>query len=299
MKNLFVLALTIFLHGIQVQAQSQLRLEIKTGGDDLRGGGDNADLILNLHSGQKIEFKNINRSRNWHNNYTNIQFIDLSPTVRPEDIASITMKLAFDGTTRAMNRDNWNVDKLDVNHTYTVNGLATTYRLYSGQGAPLFRLEAPDEKNREKNKKELAVTPVRLYDNRPATSATMRAIFRTGGDDLRGGGDNLNLTLILRNTTRTVQFDNINSGRNWGNDTDKQVRKELPSEVSFDDIESVKLEHTGGGGMGADNWNLDQFTIYITVGGTEQLLITKRGNPLPLQRFTGDFRRKTYRVERN
>ena len=77
----------------------------------------------------------------------------------------------------------------------------------------------------------------------------------------------------------------------------KTVGKELPSiaGLTIADIKEVELWHTGGGGMGADNWDLDKFKLTITINGVTKILVDRVG--APLHRFTGDTRRKTFIVE--
>jgi hypothetical protein len=298
MKNLFVLMLIIVLSTMQMLAQSQLNVEIKTGDDDLRGGGDNANLVVNLKSKRNHRFENINQSRTWHNNTTVKLNFDLPADVKPEDISGFTIEKT-DNSNHTFTKDNWNVGMIRIRHTYTVNGIASTYELYYALCYLCFRLKAFENGTTVDRTYLAAFPPTKVYDN--TNHVTMRAIFRTGGDDLRGGNDdNLNLFFYIKNQNYPVAFYNINAKRPWGNNSTKQFTKDFAQNVNFDDIESVKLVHTGGNGMGADNWDLEEFTIYLAIAGREQLLITKTGSPpLPLQRFTGDYREKMFTIERN
>lgn len=298
-KNGLVLILTIVLSTMQMLAQSQLTVEIKTGNDDLRGGGSNANLDVILKSGRKHTFNNINQSRNWRNNTTVKLNFDLPADVKPEDIAGFMLEKTDDAI-YSITKDNWNVTMIRFRHTYTSDGIASTYELYYALCATIcFRLKAYEIGTTVHRKYLEVSTPTKVYDN--TTHVTMRAIFRTGGDDLRGGNDdNLNISFYVRNNDVPVaSYNNVNAKRPWGNNSVRQITKDFPQSVNINDIESVKLVHTGGNGMGADNWDLQEFTIYLNIGGREQLLITKNGSPpLPLQRFTGDYRQRTFPIER-
>jgi hypothetical protein len=297
MKNVLVLMLTLFLPAVQMLAQSQLNVEIKTADDDLRGGGSNADFFVLLKSSRTLSFNNINQSRNWPNNSTVKVNFDLPADVKPEDIAGFRIEKTDDATT-TVTKDNWNVGMLRIRHTYTVNGIASTYELYYALCGLCFRLKTFETGTTVHSKSIQAFAPVKVYDN--TNHATVRVIFRTGGDDLRGGDDdNLNLFFYIKNQREPVSFFNVNAKRSWDKNSNNQFAKDFPQNVNFADIESVKLVHTGGSGMGADNWDLEQLTIYVAIAGREQLLFNKTGSPpLPLQRFTGDYRQKTFVIER-
>ena len=49
----------------------------------------------------------------------------------------------------------------------------------------------------------------------------------TGGDDLRGTHDNLNV-LVLTRTGTTLRFDNVNQGHPWINDSVQRITLTLP-----------------------------------------------------------------------
>jgi hypothetical protein len=129
-----------------------------------------------------------------------------------------------------------------------------------------------------------------------AVSASPRflvAEFHTGGDDLRGGNDNVHVVLNLRGRA-PLRFDNVNGGKRWINESKQTVSRPLPAGVGFDDIVGARLETTFRGGMGGDNWNLDYVKVLAQIDGRECTLLV-RGRPLkgvgtPLIRFTGDRR---------
>ena len=116
------------------------------------------------------------------------------------------------------------------------------------------------------------------------------ARFVTGGDDLRGGNDNVNLVLLLRSGT-PLRFDNVNERRRWVDNSTQNISKPLPSNLRRGDIVGVRIEFTGSGGMGGDNWNLDKLTI--TLRNETLPIFNQEGHPLV--RFTGDNRAREFR----
>lgn len=94
-----------------------------------------------------------------------------------------------------------------------------------------------------------------------------------------------------------MTINNINNSVSWGNWTENTVSKEIPNSANIDinDIKSVEIRHTGGGGMFADNWHVDKILISISKDGLSRVLVDKVGAPVHM--FTGDTRRKTYTVE--
>ena len=109
--------------------------------------------------------------------------------------------------------------------------------------------------------------------------------LRTGGDDLRGGSDNLHVVVLLRDG-RELRFENVNNLRRWVNNSWQSVAVPLSDGVQPADIRGVRLETTFGGGLGGDNWNLDEIIVWTrSEGGRTNL---HRSNGAPLIRFTGD-----------
>lgn len=126
----------------------------------------------------------------------------------------------------------------------------------------------------------------------PAISNEITLKFVTGGDDLRGGNDNVHAIVILR-SGRQIRFDNVNGGRRWIDNSSQTVGRSLPDGVSISEIAAIRLETTFGGGMGGDNWNLDEFTVTGIAGGVPRQLFTANGRPL--FRFTGSAKTQEFR----
>ena len=115
--------------------------------------------------------------------------------------------------------------------------------------------------------------------------------LETGGDDLRGGNDNLHVVALLRDG-RELRFENVNNRRRWVNNSWQTVAVPLPDGVEPADIRGVRLETTFGGGLGGDNWNLDRIIAWgRTEAGRANLFDSGRDPPAkPIFRFTGDSR---------
>jgi hypothetical protein len=109
----------------------------------------------------------------------------------------------------------------------------------------------------------------------------------TGGDDLRGGRDNLHVIAFTRDG-RELRFNTVNNGRRWVGNSWETVALPLPAGVTAADIRGIRLETTFGGGIGGDNWNLDRIIIRARGEAGESTLFDKRGEPL--FRFTGEER---------
>ncbi|THH41855.1 hypothetical protein [Neolewinella litorea] len=111
----------------------------------------------------------------------------------------------------------------------------------------------------------------------------------TGGDDLRGGNDNANVTLLFTDG-HTLTERNINRGQRWKDHqtytTVMRVGKQLH------EIRGIRLETTASGGIGGDNWNVNNLRVVATQNGRTTTLLDKSGNPL--HRFTGDDRSREW-----
>lgn len=119
--------------------------------------------------------------------------------------------------------------------------------------------------------------------------------FRTGGDDLRGGNDNVSVTVNYRDGSKQT-FGNVNGGARWVDNYDETVHILLNRAVRKVDIVSFTITTSFGGGIGGDNWNLDWF--HVGNGGNIDIVCERCGKdePKPMFRFTGDNRSYTVMV---
>lgn len=126
----------------------------------------------------------------------------------------------------------------------------------------------------------------------PATDGKVRELLLeigTGGDDLRGGSDNLNVLIHARNRP-PQNVPNINRGRRWIDNYVQTVSILLSEPVDPCDLTSLVLSTTFGGGIGGDNWNMNSLKVTAVGGRVNKLLYD--GSGTPLYRFTGN--RKTF-----
>lgn len=116
--------------------------------------------------------------------------------------------------------------------------------------------------------------------------------FVTGGDDLRGGNDNVHLSILLR-TGRSIRFENINERKRWIDNSSQTVSRSLPATLRIEDVIGIRLETTFRGGIGGDNWNLNGIQVRVRMSGEDRTLLIREGKPL--FRFTGDQRVREFR----
>jgi hypothetical protein len=147
-----------------------------------------------------------------------------------------------------------------------------------------------DRKYTPKNPPDIAS----LAANEPDGSIrNIYVTFKTGGDDLRGGNDNVHVTVNYRDGSAQT-FNNVNGGARWVDNYEESIHLLLNRPVSKSDIVSFTITTTFGGGIGGDNWNLDWF--YVSNGGNIEIVCAncQKGASYPLVRFTGD--KKTFTI---
>ncbi|MGR4852040.1 hypothetical protein [Streptomyces sp. LARHCF252] len=124
----------------------------------------------------------------------------------------------------------------------------------------------------------------------PGLVSELTLRIRTGGDDLRGGRDNVGATVHFANRP-PQNAPNLNNNARWIDHLQQAVRIRLDQPVPASEITGVQLTTTSGGGLGGDNWNVDRLTITTDNG---RRLFQAEGSPVI--RFTGDNRTFTARI---
>lgn len=119
----------------------------------------------------------------------------------------------------------------------------------------------------------------------------------TGSDDLRGGSDpNANADVFLQLASgAALSFLNVNKGMSWENDETHAIPLYLPATVRAGDITGLTLHTQFGGGIGGDNWKVNQVQLTANLGpvlpppGPTTLAIRSwiDSSGTPLVRFTG------------
>jgi hypothetical protein len=293
-------------------AQSKVEVEFRTGEDDLSvrdaSVQENLKITINFKNGSApVVLLNANNNQNWPRNSIRRVTIPLSGMVDVNNLASIEIRRG--STSNSFEdaiADNWDLKSLTVTATIKQSTGNSKFKLLEKRGI------AGEILNRFKGGKncncfkvyEFFTPPQLISGSTPwidrfsapqKTNVTVE--LGVGGDDLRGGNDNARLVIVFKNTTDKLYYNNINSGENWGNFVSKIVSKDIPNprNLKIEDIKEIKLWHTGGGGMGADNWDVDKFKLSITINGVSKILVDKVG--APLHRFTGDTRKRIFAIE--
>jgi hypothetical protein len=239
-------------------AVTEVQIWIQTGKDDLRGGNDNADVTLTFAGGTTVT-KNINQGRQWGNGQTHIARLALPATPpRVSDLQSVTVETHFRG---GIGGDNWNVDRVALVVAYPTSSTVVSpsapvvHKWLDASGGPLVRLTGSKKAHFE---------PVPAQDLGVAVSA-LELIVSTGNDDLRGGNDNVDVTIELANQP-PIEIRNANKKTRWKNWTDNVVAIPLSDRsVKGGDVRKVTLTTHFGGGMGGDNWNVQRIQLLATL----------------------------------
>ncbi len=305
--RVFILCLTL-LHS-SVFAQNKIEIEFKTGEDDLRGiGTPEFGLDVNLLFVNKPELlvRGVNKMATWPKNSIRKISIPLDSTFVIGDLLAMELsrKHSNSNSPSTKSPDNWDLDRIIVTATFKKEGKTTKYQLLhtiNGRQTP-YRMtydnsETPKRFDFNRNPVVLSGTQNWIDNRPPPQKASINATFGVGGDDLRGGNDNAKIVITFKNSTKKLTFNNLNNGVQWNGFTEHTAFKQLPSfpEFTINVIKAVELWHTGGGGMGADNWDIDKFTLTVTYNGQSKQLVDKTG--APIHRFSGDTRRKTFVIE--
>ncbi len=137
--------------------------------------------------------------------------------------------------------------------------------------------------------------PALVYNNPPVypiVSKVSKLLFeiKTGGDDLRGGNDNVNLHIEFKDGRKQV-LRNANKKQKWPDHKTQYVEVNLNYKTDISNIDCVKLETTFSGGIGGDNWNVNKVKITaIKTDGSRKLLYQKGTGSSLLFRFTKDHK---------
>ena len=124
-----------------------------------------------------------------------------------------------------------------------------------------------------------------LPPNIPLRPNEIVAEIETGGDDLRGGRDNLGIEIALRGGG-IIRADNVNLSQRWMGGTTNSVGVTIPPTIRPDMISHVTLRTNFRGGFDGDNWNVDRVKLRVIKNGAEVAACEQAGGPLV--RFTGD-----------
>lgn len=145
------------------------------------------------------------------------------------------------------------------------------------------------------DKKYQPMTPPNLpnpvYPN-DGTAHELILSFHTAADDLRGGNDNLNLTVTMMDGSKQF-YPNINLSARWLPNYTENARIVLSRAVQPKQIRELTIADTFGGAMGGDNWDMQNFKIRALGGNLSQTLQTAGA-----KRFTGDDKQLVVSINR-
>jgi len=316
MKKIILMAICISQIIIS-QAQNKIEVDIKTGADNLeqKDFQDNPSIALRIRNKPDIILTDINKGQNWANNSLHRITIPLTADIALNDISEIELyRKDKDGSKNnfeAAVADNWNVDMLLVTCTIKENGRTVKYQLLKKEGRPFMRF-VYEKRGQGYNPYETDNSVRYLLIDRKILSGAptpppanpklviakpvkLVVQINTGDDDLRGSGDNVSFKIFLKDNPTPIQWRNVNANRKWNNYFVKTVEKTFNEILDFNQVVKIEMWHDGGGGMGADNWNVDKVSIIAKQDDRQKILVDKIG--APMHRFTGDARRKTFVVE--
>jgi hypothetical protein len=263
---------------------SELKMDILTGGDDLRGGSV-AYAEIRLPNGTVLPKVNLNDGAAWGGNSNNSPTLPLPAGTRLGSLEGATVTISHDGAPRNVfdGYDNWNVDRVNVT-TPTICSNSTT--IARGLGRPWVRFDG-------------GRTFKKLDFNVPAfarnlTSPTLAMDMVTGGDDLRDGS--VAYGEIRLRSGRVLPKVNLNGGASWGGNSSNSVSLPLPAGTKLSSLASITLSHDGAPRRfpdGYDNWNLERvFVNTPKVCNNGVSLASVSGGPWV--RFTGGLTFKEF-----
>lgn len=299
-------------------SDNKLDIDFKTGADNLemKPFQENVEIRIIVRNKADVILLNANKDQSWPNNSIKRVTVPLPANITVDELKEVHVyrnrKNGGTPTTTIFNiseKDNWNLDKVTATARIKENGVFKTYRFADlpspVPGRPLFRFvyEGGDGRSEGQVFKGFLSNVGSGTSTNPSANATnAKPVFKietlTGGDDLRGGNDNLNVLIRLKiRPIRNIALNNINGGQKWDNFTEKKVSKTITAApFTFDDIEDIVLRHTGGRGTGADDWHLDKLKITLTIAGETRVLIDQVGAPIHF--FSGDNRSKIFPIIR-
>jgi hypothetical protein len=240
-----------------------LNLRIATGNDDLRGGNNNLNVQIHFADGSMQSANNVNKQANWPNHSINFVSIPLTKPIASSQIKDITLihgaqggyappqgaGIGMLGTVAApialangvKSEDNWDMAEFQA------------FALGSGTNVPIASFGLHRFTGSDPSLDIHAQTGVGCPTGKQVRRISFT--FSTSNDDLRGGNDNLNVTILFADGTSQTEH-NVNHSQNWPNGSTKGAEILLNRSVTIDQIRGFTLADTFGGGSGGDNWNM-------------------------------------------
>jgi hypothetical protein len=274
---------------------SQLQLRLRTGNDDLRGGQNNLNVEVHFADGTMQVANNVNHGANWGNNSTNVVTVPLPHPVGPNQIKMLRLVHSAQGgytppnaaqgglmTTPAgpalapvyaaqgiHSEDNWDMAEFQA------------FGLGSGINVPIASFGSHRFTGSYPSLDINAQPGVGCPTGNQVSSISFT--FWTGDDDLRGGKDNLDITIHFADGTSQSE-PNVNHSERWPDGSTKGAEILLSRPVTIDQIKSISLSDTFTGGSGGDNWNMNSMKADAWVNGKYHTIATHG-----FHRFSADW----------
>ncbi|MFC3192710.1 hypothetical protein ACFODZ_00520 [Marinicella sediminis] len=131
------------------------------------------------------------------------------------------------------------------------------------------------------DKKYRRHSPPTIEENRVHTDGkirTLRVHITTGGDDLRGGNDNVDIEVGVFGQS-PQRFNNVNNSRRWIDHYTQTVELNLRQAVERSEISHIKLMTAFGGGMSGDNWKVNKVQVQAIEYGRAVDMKAVEGQP--------------------
>lgn len=257
---------------VSTESFNRIEFMIATSGDDLRGGNDNVHAFLKLVDGREVPLYHINNQKGWGNNSTNSKTFTLPSLIKRSQIQSIRLQTTFGGGTFG---DNW---EMNLIHVYGVYQDDRKERLLFRSANLLKRFTGSDQNwSSDIDPLPGPITPQTMVHR-------LKIIVKTGGDDLRGGNDNVYAYVGRKN--KGAMIIDLNRRNGWSNGSFVTIDFDMPPGTVIGELSSFLLNTTFGGGVGGDNWDMDALMVIAETPIGEKTLLWEHGSPLA--RFTGE-----------
>ncbi len=298
-------------------SKNVLYVDLRTGRDNLQSKGyqNNPKITIKLKNKPDMVLEDINKGETWPSNSTRRVSIPIPDGVTKGDFMEILVERSRNNkipltTFEKLEKDDWDLNKITVKAEIYNNGVKESIVLLDKENdnqmdrnLELYKFFYSDLRNNQGTLFQMSLRE-RGYQNsiainREASASSniiIEAVFGTGGDNLEGGNDNnVNIIIKFKSNPKIITIKNVNFRGKWNNFTEQTYLKPIENSAEFDinDVKEIEIRHTGGGGIGADNWDLDKLRITLNKSGNTRTWVDKVGTPI--QRFTGDSRRLTYK----
>ena len=227
-----------------------LNLRITTGNDDLRGGKDNLNVEIHFANGDMQTATNVNNGLTWPNQSVKTVSINLTHQVAPNEIKQIRLvhsaqagynlpSIGSGGSTLPVEgaivspvaaaqgiqtEDNWDMTEFQafaLGKGVNVPVASSGFHRFTGSN-PSFDINAQ--------------SGVACPTGNQVTKVSFT--FTTADDDLRGGKDNLNISILFTDGTSQAAT-NVNHSQNWANGSTKGAEVLLNRPVAIDQIRGI------------------------------------------------------------